>query len=132
MRDPKRDKPLLKGLDVSILRWPGGNFVSGYDWTDGIGPKDERPVRLDLAWNSLESNRFGTDEFLRYAEMIGAEPYICVNLGLGSLDDARHWVEYTNESRPTYWAEQRRANGRDEPWDVTYWALGNEMDGSSS
>jgi len=120
----------VRGLDVSILRWPGGNFVSGYDWKDGIGPKDERPVRLDLAWNSLESNRFGTDEFLRYAEMIGAEPYICVNLGLGSLDDARHWVEYTNESRPTYWAEQRRANGRDEPWGVTYWALGNEMDGT--
>ena len=66
----------------------GGNFCSGYDWQDGIGPRDERRVRAELAWNALESNRFGTDEFLRYAEMIGAEPYLCVNLGLGSIDDA--------------------------------------------
>ncbi len=120
----------VKGLDVSILRYPGGNFVSGYDWKDGIGPRDERPTRVDLAWNALESNRFGTDEFLRYAEMMGTEPYLCVNLGLGTIDDARHWVEYTNEARHTYWADQRRANGRDEPWGVTYWGLGNEMDGS--
>lgn len=119
----------VHGLNVSILRWPGGNFCSGYDWKDGIGPKDERPVRAELAWGALESNRFGTDEFLRYAEMIGAEPYLCVNLGLGTIDDARHWVEYTNESRATHWAERRRAHGRDEPWDVEYWALGNEIDG---
>ncbi|MGW8267549.1 MAG: alpha-N-arabinofuranosidase [Longimicrobiales bacterium] len=119
----------VKGLDVSILRWPGGNFVSSYDWQDGIGPKDLRPVRAELAWNDLETNRFGTDEFLAYAEEIGAEPYIAVNLGLGTIDDARYWVEYTNESRPTYWAEQRRKNGREEPWGVTYWGLGNEIDG---
>jgi alpha-N-arabinofuranosidase len=119
----------VDALDVSILRWPGGNFASGYNWKDGIGPKDQRPVRVELAWNALESNRFGTDEFLRYAERIGAEPYICINLGLGTIDDARHWVEYTNESRPTYWAEQRRNSGRDEPYGVTYWALGNEIDG---
>ena len=68
---------------------------------DGIGPKDKRPVRADLAWHALETNRFGTDEFLRYAGRIGAEPYICINLGLGTIDDARHWVEYTNESRHT-------------------------------
>jgi alpha-N-arabinofuranosidase len=119
----------VKGLDVSILRWPGGNFVSSYNWQDGIGPKDQRPVRAELAWNDLETNRFGTDEFLAYAEEIGAEPYIAVNLGLGTIDDARYWVEYTNESRPTYWAEQRRKNGRNEPWGVTYWGLGNEIDG---
>jgi alpha-N-arabinofuranosidase len=119
----------VRGLDVSILRWPGGNFVSSYNWQDGIGPKDQRPVRAELAWNDIETNRFGTDEFLTYAEEIGAEPYIAVNLGLGTIDDARYWVEYTNESRPTYWAEQRRANGRDEPWGVTYWGLGNEIDG---
>ncbi|MEZ5320417.1 MAG: alpha-L-arabinofuranosidase C-terminal domain-containing protein [Vicinamibacterales bacterium] len=119
----------VKGLGVSILRWPGGNFASSYDWTDGIGPQDERPVRLDLAWNDVESNRFGTDEFLRYAERIGAEPYICVNLGLGSIDDARDWVEYVNEAQHTYWADLRRKNGRDAPWGVTYWALGNEIDG---
>jgi alpha-N-arabinofuranosidase len=119
----------VTGLGVSILRWPGGNFVSSYDWTDGIGPKDQRPARLDLAWNDVESNRFGTDEFLQYAEAIGAEPYICVNLGLGTIDDARNWVEYVNESQPTYWANLRRQNGRDEPYGVRYWALGNEIDG---
>jgi alpha-N-arabinofuranosidase len=119
----------VKGLGVSILRWPGGNFASGYNWTDGIGPRDGRPVRAELAWNALESNRFGTDEFLRYAECIGAEPYICLNLGLGTIDDARHWVEYTNEARHTYWADRRRKNGRDAPYNVKYWALGNEIDG---
>jgi len=120
---------VVKPLNVSILRWPGGNFASGYNWKDGIGPKDQRPVRIDLAWNDLESNRFGTDEFLRYCERIGAEPYICINAGLGTVDDARHWVEYCNESRHTYWADQRRKNGREAPYKVKYWALGNEIDG---
>ena len=120
---------VVKQLNVSILRWPGGNFASGYNWKDGIGPKDQRPMRKDLAWDDLESNRFGTDEFLKYCEMIGAEPYICVNLGLGTIDEARHWVEYCNESKNTYWAEQRRKNGRDKPYNVKYWALGNEIDG---
>jgi alpha-N-arabinofuranosidase len=119
----------VKQLNVSILRWPGGNFASGYNWKDGIGPKDQRPVRIDLAWNDLESNRFGTDEFLRYCELLKIEPYICINAGLGSVDDARHWVEYCNESRHTYWADQRRKNGREEPYKVKYWALGNEIDG---
>jgi alpha-N-arabinofuranosidase len=116
-------------LGVSILRYPGGNFASGYNWKDGIGPKDKRPVRVELAWNALESNRFGTDEFLKYSERIGADPYICINLGLGTIDDARHWVEYTNESRHTYWADERRKNGREQPWNVKYWGLGNEIDG---
>ena len=120
---------VVKQLDVSILRWPGGNFASGYNWKDGIGPKDQRPTRIDLAWNDLESNRFGTDEFLRYCEMLGTEPYICINAGLGTIDDARHWVEYCNESRHTYWADQRRKNGREQPYKVKYWALGNEIDG---
>lgn len=119
----------VKQLNVSILRWPGGNFASGYNWKDGIGPKDQRPTRIDLAWNDLESNRFGTDEFLRYCEMLATEPYICINAGLGTIDDARHWVEYCNESRHTYWADQRRKNGREEPYKVKYWALGNEIDG---
>jgi alpha-N-arabinofuranosidase len=116
-------------LGVSILRWPGGNFASGYNWKDGIGPKDQRPARPELAWNDVETNRFGTDEFLRYAEMITAEPYICVNLGLGSIGDARDWVEYTNSAKHTYWADQRRKNGREQPYNVKYWALGNEIDG---
>ncbi|HZM88921.1 MAG TPA: alpha-L-arabinofuranosidase C-terminal domain-containing protein [Blastocatellia bacterium] len=119
----------VRQLNVSILRWPGGNFASGYNWKDGIGPRDQRPVRTELAWNALESNRFGTDEFLRYCERLKTEPYICINLGLGTIDDARHWVEYCNESRRTFWADQRRKNGREQPYKVTYWALGNEIDG---
>jgi alpha-N-arabinofuranosidase len=119
----------VKNLGVTILRWPGGNFASGYDWTDGIGPKDQRPVRPELAWDDIETNRFGTDEFLRYVQRIGAEPYICVNLGLGTIGEARDWVEYTNGARHTYWADQRRRNGHDEPYGVKYWALGNEIDG---
>src|SRR5262249_25120768 len=120
---------VVKNLGVSILRWPGGNFSSGYNWTDGIGPKDQRPVRLDLAWNDLESNRFGTDEFLRYCELIGSEPMVGIKAGWETTDEARHWVEYCNESRHTYWADQRRKNGREEPYKVKYWALGNEVDG---
>jgi alpha-N-arabinofuranosidase len=119
----------VKALNVTILRWPGGNFASGYNWKDGIGPKAQRPVRPELAWDDIESNQFGTDEFLKYSERIGAEPYICINLGLGTIDDARHWVEYTNGTMATYWADQRRKNGRAEPWKVKYWALGNEIDG---
>ncbi len=119
----------VKNLGVSILRYPGGNFASGYNWKDGIGPKDQRPVRPELAWNDIETNRFGTDEFLQYCQRIGAEPFICINAGLGTIDQAREWVEYTNEARHTYWADQRRKNGRDAPWKVTYWGLGNEIDG---
>jgi alpha-N-arabinofuranosidase len=119
----------IKGLGVTLLRWPGGNFVSGYDWKDGIGPRDQRPVRAEGAWGTLEPNRFGTDEFLQYAERIGVEPYICINAGLGTVEEARQWVEYTNEARPTYWAQQRRKNGRDKPYNVKIWGLGNEIDG---
>jgi alpha-N-arabinofuranosidase len=119
----------VKNLGVSILRYPGGNFASGYNWKDGVGPKDQRPVRPELAWNDIETNRFGTDEFVEYCRRIGAEPFICINAGLGSIDQAREWVEYTNEERHTYWADQRRKNGHDAPWKVTYWGLGNEIDG---
>jgi alpha-N-arabinofuranosidase len=119
----------VRGLGVSILRWPGGNFASGYNWKDGIGPKDQRPARPELAWDDVETNRFGTDEFLRYAQLVGVEPYICVNLGLGTIGDARDWVEYTNGTTPTYWANQRRKNGHEPPYGVKYWALGNEIDG---
>jgi alpha-N-arabinofuranosidase len=118
-----------RALGVSILRWPGGNFVSGYHWEDGIGPKDKRPARRDDAWGALESNRFGTDEFLKYCERVGAEPYVCINAGLGSIDEARHWVEYCNEPAHTYYADLRRSNGRDKPYNVKLWGLGNEIDG---
>ncbi len=118
-----------KDLGVTVLRWPGGNFASGYNWKDGIGPRDQRPPRREGAWGDIESNRFGTDDFLRYCERIGVEPYICINAGLGTVEDARQWVEYTNESADTYWARQRRKNGRDKPYNVKIWGLGNEIDG---
>jgi alpha-L-arabinofuranosidase len=119
----------VAGLGVTVLRWPGGNFASGYNWVDGIGARDQRPARRDDAWGALESNRFGTDEFLKYCARVGAEPYLCINAGLGSVDDARHWVEYCNEPGKTYWADQRRKNGHEAPYGVKLWGLGNEIDG---
>jgi alpha-L-arabinofuranosidase len=119
----------IKGLGVTMLRWPGGNFVSGYNWKDGIGPKRDRPVRPEGAWGSLEPNQFGTDEFLKYCERVGVEPYVCINAGLGTVEEARQWVEYCNEPRDTYWAQQRRKNGRNQPYNVKVWGLGNEIDG---
>lgn len=116
-------------LNVPILRWPGGNFVSGYHWEDGIGPVDQRPVRIDLAWGAKENNRVGTDEFLRYCKRLNIEPYICVNMGLGTPDEARNWVEYCNIDKGTYYSDLRRKNGSDLPYKVKYWGLGNEIDG---
>lgn len=116
-------------LHVSLLRWPGGNFSSNYHWRDGIGPRAERPPRLEMAWGTVESNRFGTHEFLDYAGKLGAEPYICANLGTGTWDEAQQWVEYCNSSQDTAMTRLRKQNGRAEPWKVTYWGLGNEMDG---
>jgi alpha-N-arabinofuranosidase len=118
-----------RDLRIPILRWPGGNFVSGYHWTDGIGPVDQRPRRLELAWGAEESNRFGTDEFIQYCRALGAEPYICVNMGSGTMDEAQAWVEYCNGTGNTYWANLRRANGHEEAYRVRYWGLGNEMYG---
>src|SRR2546426_420262 len=119
----------VKGLQVSILRWPGGNFASGYHWEDGIGPRNQRPARLELAWGTTESNRFGTHEFLNYCELLGTQPYICVNVGTGSWDEAKFWVEYCNVKGGTRYSDWRRKNGREKPWGVVYWGLGNEMDG---
>jgi alpha-L-arabinofuranosidase len=119
-----------RGLRVPVLRWPGGNFVSGYHWTDGIGPRDSRPRRIELAWRAEESNRFGTDEFIEYCRALGAEPYICVNMGSGTMDEAQAWVEYCNGTGNTHWANLRRANGHSEPYNVKYWGLGNEMYGT--
>ncbi len=118
-----------KELGVTILRWPGGNFVSGYHWEDGIGPREKRPVRIDLAWGARETNQVGTDEFLRYCSDISVEPYLCVNLGTGTLDEARNWVEYCNIEKGTFYSDLRRKNGSEEPYRVKFWGLGNEMDG---
>jgi len=119
----------LSELQMTIMRYPGGNFVSDYHWQDGVGPKAERPVLKNLAWQSLESNQFGTDEFLLLCETMGWEPMLAVNLGTGSPEEARHWVEYCNSSTATRYASMRVANGRADPYGVKYWCLGNEMDG---
>ncbi|MBV8552386.1 MAG: hypothetical protein JOY54_13870 [Acidobacteriaceae bacterium] len=125
-------KDVLKAVEelhVPLLRWPGGNFSSNYHWRDGIGPRDQRPARLELAWGTLESNEFGTDDFLTYCEQIKTEPYLCANLGTGTWDEAQQWVEYCNFPGKTAVTELRRKNGREQPWGVKYWGLGNEMDG---
>lgn len=119
----------VRGLHLPLLRWPGGNFSSGYNWKDGIGPKDARPRRWDTAWQAEESNRFGTDEFIQYCRKINAEPYITINMGTGTMQDAADWVEYCNGTMNTYWADLRKKNGHPEPYNVKYWGLGNEMYG---
>jgi alpha-N-arabinofuranosidase len=116
-------------LRMPLLRWPGGNFVSGYHWTDGVGPVEKRPKRLELAWHTVEPNTFGTDEFIEYCRVLDVEPYICLNMGTGTLDEARAWVEYCNGTTDTHWANLRRANGHPEPYNVRCWGLGNEMYG---
>jgi len=95
-------------LNVTLLRWPGGNFSSNYHWQDGIGPRDQRPPRLEMAWGTVESNRFGTHEFLNYAEMLKTEPYICCNLGTGTWTEAQQWVEYCNSSEDTAMTRLRK------------------------
>ena len=119
----------VRSLRVPVLRWPGGNFVSGYHWLDGVGPVDARPRRSELAWYAEESNRFGTDEFIQYCRVLGTEPHICVNMGTGTMDEAQAWVEYCNGTGNTSWANLRRQHGRPEPYRVRYWGLGNEMYG---
>jgi len=116
----------VQNIKCPLLRWPGGNFASNYHWKDGIGPKDERPVRFDLAWGKEETNRFGTDEFIEYCQEVGAKPYICVNIGTGNLDEAIHWLEYCNSAGNTYYAKLRAKNGHPEPYWVKYWGVGNE------
>lgn len=121
---------LIKELNVPIVRYPGGNFLSGYDWRDGIGPREKRPVRLDLAWFSTETNEFGTDEFMKWCAVAGIEPMMAVNMGTGSILDAAHLVEYCNHPGGTTISDMRRANGAEQPYGVRYWCIGNEMDGS--
>ncbi len=119
----------IKKLGVPIIRYPGGNFVSGYNWLDGVGPKQDRPVELDKAWNSLDSNQFGTDEFMTWCKMAGVEPLMGLNLGTGTPEEAAALVEYCNVDQGTKWSNLRRKNGVAEPYKVQKWCLGNEMDG---
>jgi alpha-L-arabinofuranosidase len=121
---------LIRELGITVLRYPGGNFVSGYRWQDGIGPPAHRPRRLDLAWRSVETNQVGTDEFLGWAGRLGIEPMLAVNLGTAGVREAAELVEYCNVDAGTYWSDQRRRNGSPEPYRVRLWCLGNEMDGS--
>ena len=119
----------LRELNYRSMRYPGGNFLSGYNWEDGIGPKDQRPSRRDLAWQSIESNQFGTDEFLRFCREINTEPMLGVNMGTGTIQDAANLVEYCNAPTGSKYADMRAANGQTDPYGVKYWCLGNEMDG---
>ncbi|HEY6899590.1 MAG TPA: alpha-L-arabinofuranosidase C-terminal domain-containing protein [Puia sp.] len=119
----------VRRLNPTVVRYPGGNFVSNYNWLDGVGPKSERIPRLELAWATLETNQFGTNEFMEFARSVGTEPYISVNMGTGTIEEARRWVEYCNVKEGPYYAELRRKHGYPEPWNVKYWSLGNEMDG---
>ncbi len=119
----------LRELNFRAIRYPGGNFLSGYRWEDGIGPKNQRPKRRDLAWQSLESNQFGTDEFMVFCEKIKAEPMLAVNMGTGSIQDAANLVEYCNAPAGTQYADMRARNGHADPYNVRYWCIGNEMDG---
>ncbi|MBO5312671.1 MAG: alpha-N-arabinofuranosidase [Clostridia bacterium] len=120
---------LINQLNVPIVRYPGGNFVSGYNWEDGIGDKSKRPQKLDLAWLTVETNQVGIDEFQEWAKRAGTDIMMAVNLGTRGADEARSLIEYCNSTTNTYYANLRRKNGFDEPFGIKLWCLGNEMDG---
>ena len=120
---------LTRELGPTIIRYPGGNFLSGYDWEDGVGPRETRPVRRDLAWYSTESNQFGTNEFIAWCRKAGVEPMFGVNLGTRGPDAARRFLEYCNHAGGSALSDLRRAHGCAEPHGVKFWCLGNEMDG---
>jgi len=119
----------LRRLKMTAMRYPGGNFASGYHWMDGIGPREQRPTIRELAWQSLEPNHFGTDEYIKLCRKMDWTPMITVNLGTGTPEEARNWVEYCNCPAGTKYADMRVANGHPEPYAVRLWCLGNEMDG---
>jgi alpha-N-arabinofuranosidase len=120
---------LLKELDSPVYRWPGGNFVSGYDWRDGIGDRDKRPPRKNPAWQGIEHNDFGLDEFMRFCDELDTEAYVLVNSGQGDLEMALAELEYCNGAADTPWGKVRAENGHPEPYDVVWWGVGNEMYG---
>ncbi len=121
---------LVRELGVSVVRYPGGNFVSGFKWEDSVGPKDKRPARRNLAWMSLESNEFGLDEFIEWCRLASVEPMMAVNLGTRGPSEAGELFEYCNHPAGTYWSDLRRSHGHENPHDIRLWCLGNEMDGS--
>lgn len=119
----------INELNVPLVRYPGGNFVSGYNWEDGIGPVEDRPKRLELAWRSVETNEVGLHEFMKWADLANTEVNMAVNLGTRGMDAARNLLEYTNHPGGTYWSDLRKENGAEEPFNIKTWCLGNEMDG---
>jgi alpha-N-arabinofuranosidase len=119
----------MKELKISNMRWPGGNFLMGYNWQDGIGPKQQRPARINLAWGGVDQNQVGTDEWMALNKAIGSENVVCVNLGLSDIKDAVYWLEYCNYPMGTYYSDLRVRNGHKEPYHVKIWDLGNEVDG---
>ena len=119
----------VKDLSISCVRYPGGNFVSGYDWKDGIGDKAKRPTRINLAWREREPNLFGTDEFMSWAKKTGVTPVMAVSMGNSGAKEAAELVEYCNFPEGTYWSDKRIENGAKVPYNVKYWCVGNEMDG---
>lgn len=121
---------MAKELKITNMRWPGGNYVMGYNWKDGIGPKDQRPSRINLAWGGTDNNHVGIDEWFQLNKAIGSENVVCVNLGLGTINDAHDWVEYCNYKKGTYYSNLRAKYGHKEPYGVKIWDLGNEVDGA--
>jgi alpha-N-arabinofuranosidase len=119
----------MKELKVTNMRWPGGNFLMGYNWQDGIGPKEQRPARINLAWGGIDNNHVGTDEWMKLNKAMGSENIVCVNLGLATIMDAAYWVEYCNYKGGTYYSDLRAKNGHKDPYNVKIWDLGNEVDG---
>ena len=119
----------VRNLGVPIIRYPGGNFVSGYNWLDGVGPKQDRPHVLDKAWDSMNSNQFGTNEYMQWCKAVGALPLMGLNLGTGTPEQAAALLEYCNVEKGTQWSDLRRKHGYAEPYNVKHWCIGNEMDG---
>ncbi len=119
----------MKELKVTNMRWPGGNFLMGYNWQDGIGPKEKRPARINMAWGGIDNNHVGTDEWFALNKSIGSENVVAVNLGLGTIQDAAYWLEYCNYKKGTYYSDLRATYGHAEPYKVKIWDLGNEVDG---
>ena len=120
---------VIREMNIPMVRYPGGNFVSGYHWEDGTGPKEKRPKKMELAWSSVETNEVGIDEFQEWAKRVGTDIMMAVNLGTRGPEEAGNVVEYCNSVTDTYYANMRRANGFEKPFGIHTWCLGNEMDG---